>query len=252
LCRNELLIGTHDYNATGSNVHTRVLLYNLVTGSLEQVGPATDLGGSAVALTVFQGRIWIAPTNLENITLNISWVRPGDSTWTTDAAFAASAIGGISMVEFLGDLYLGTHGSGTSATNATIRKRTTATAVWSTVKSTDGSTGAFTHLGPLIVTAAGTTILAWYDNVDGTGVKQRILSSTDGTTWVTDLDVVADLGVGYTVSGVPYLDSDGSIYWPIRKSDNTGFIKKRTSAGVWSTVDTINNLRGPLVALKTV
>ena len=247
---NELLLSCHDYDTADGAVHTRVLLYSTVDGSLEQLGPETDILGSVVAMAVFQGRVWIAPTNFViGATLNIAWIRPGDPAWTTDTAFEAAAIGGVGMAEFLGDLYVGTHSS--AATDAFIKKRTTATAAWSTVKSADGS-GTGQRLGPLIVDAAGTTILAWYNSVDGTGVLQRILSSTDGTTWSTDLDVVADLGAGYNVPGVPYLDSDDSIYWAIRKSDNTGFIKKRTSAGTWSTVDTINNLRGPIVALKVV
>lgn len=246
----EILFSCHDYDTADGAIHTRVLLYSIVDGSLEQLGPETDLRGSVVAMRVFQGRIWIAPTNFVlGATLNISWIRPGDPAWTTDAAFPAASIGGVSLAEFLGDLYMGTHSS--AATDAFIRKRTTATTAWSTVTSTDGS-GTGQHLGPLIVTADGLTLLAWYDSVDGTGVLQRIIKSTDGTSWSTDNDVVAALGAGYNVSGVPYLDTDGSIYWPIRKADNTGFIRKRTSAGVWSTVDTINNLRGPLLALRTV
>ena len=79
-----------------------------------------------------------------------------------------------------------------------------------------------------------------------------ILSSTDGTTWSTELDVVTDLGAGFTVPGIPFRDSDGSDYISIRKSDDTGVIKKRTSGGTWSTVDTINNLRGAMMALRTV
>jgi hypothetical protein len=144
---------------------------------------------------------------------------------------------------------MGTHSS--IAVVARIRKRTVGTGAWSTVKSTDG-TGVGQYCGPLIKTAAGTTLLAFYHTGNGTGPTDRILSSTDGTSWVTDLDIDADLGVGYAVSGVPFLDSDGSIYWPLRKSDNTGFIKKRTSAGAWSTVDTIANLRGPILPLKVV
>jgi hypothetical protein len=244
----EILFSVYDYDSVTSR--TRVLLYDTITGNLQQLGPASDIRGGAMALLVFQNRVWIAPVNFQlGVTLDISWIRPGDAAWTTDAAFQAAAIGGVGLVEFLGDLYLGTHSS--AATGALIRKRTTATSIWSTVLTLNGS-GTGQYVGPLIKTADGLTALAYFNNVDGTAPVQRIVKSTDGTTWATDLDIVADLGAGYIVSGFPYLDSDDSIYWPLRKSDNTGFIKKRTSAGVWSTVDTIANLRGPMMALKVV
>ena len=244
----ELLISTHEYDGTA--VHTRVLLYSLTTGELTQLGPETDLRGSVIALIVYQGRIWICPTNfIIGATVNVSWVRPGDAAWTTDVALPAAAIGGVSMVEFLGDLYLGTHSS--AATDASVRKRAAATTAWTEVLLLNGS-GTGQYVGPFIKTADNLTLLAYFNNADGTAPLQRIVKTTDGTSWSTDLDIVADLGAGYGVSGTPFLDSDGSIYWPLRKSDNTGFIKKRTSAGTWSTVDTINDLRGPLLALKTV
>jgi hypothetical protein len=248
----ELLIGTFGENPSTAKTHSSLLLYDTVTGALEQLGPATDLIHQVLyAPFVYQGRIWIGPTylNVTGQTISIKWLRPGDSAWTTDANFKAIDIGGTNMVEFLGNLYMGTHSS--IAAVADIRKRTTSTAAWTTVKSTDG-TGSNQYIGPLIKTADALTMLAYYNTGNGTGPAQRILSSTDGTTWATDLDIVADLGAGYVVSGIPVLDSDGSIYWSLRKSDNTGFIKKRTSAGVWSTVDTIANLRGPIQLLKVV
>lgn len=246
----ELLVSVFDINSGGSTRHSRVLLYNLLDGSLEQLGPETDIRGGIFTPFVYQGRVWVAPANFViGETIAILWVRPGDPAWTSDANFEGAAVGGVSMAQFLGNLYMGTHS--TASVVARIRKRTSSTAVWSSVFSTDGS-GTGQYVGPLIVTADGLTLLAYANFGGGSAPVIRIVSSTDGSSWSTDLDVVADLGAGYTVSGTPYLDSDGSIYWPLRKSDNTGFIKKRTSAGSWSTVDTIDNLRGPLTALRTV
>ena len=69
----------------------------------------------------------------------------------------------------------------------------------------------------------------------------------------TDLDIPTDTGANKEVAGIPYLDSDGSIYWYIKsQSGNVGVTKKRTSAGSWSTVDSTNALRGPIQALKVV
>jgi hypothetical protein len=249
---NELIISVWGENPSTSFTHSSVLLYDLLTGTLTQLGPETDLIHQVpLAPYVYNGRIWIGPMYLASTgqTLSIKWVRPGDAAWTTDANFEAIDVGGTNMVEFLGNLYMGTHSS--LAVVARIRKRTTATGAWSTVKSTDG-TGVGQYIGPLIKNAANTLLLAFYHTGNGTTPTDRILSSVDGTTWLTDLDIDADLGVGYAVSGQPYLDTDGSIYWALRKSDNTGFIKKRTSAGVWSTVDTIANLRGPILPLKVV
>ena len=247
----ELLISVYDYHVANATAHSRVLLYSLVTGELEHLGANTDIRDALFAPYVYQGRIWVGPSNFTTgSTIAIRWVRPGDASWTTDANFAAVSIGGTTMVEFLGHLYMGTHSdSGTEV--ARIRKRTTSTAAWTTVASTDGS-GDGQFYGPFIVTADGLTILAYVNYGNGSAPLIRILKSTDGSSWSTDLDVVADLGAGFAVPGFPYLDSDGSIYWPLRKGDNTGVIKKRTSGGTWSTVDTINNLRGPLMALKTV
>jgi hypothetical protein len=248
----EMLIATWGENSSTAKSHACLFLYSLVDGSLTQLGPETDLIHQLIrAIIVYNGRIWIAPEyyNVTGQTISIKWLRPGDAAWTTDANFEAIDVGGISLCEFLGDLYMGTHSS--IAVVARIRKRTVGTGAWSTVKSTDG-TGVGQYCGPLIKTADGLTLLAFYHTGNGTGPTDRILKSTDGSSWSTDLDIDADLGAGYAVSGVPFLDSDGSIYWPLRKSDNTGFIKKRTSAGVWSTVDTIANLRGPILPLKVV
>ena len=246
----DLIVAVADYNTAAADAHTRILLYDTVTGSLEQVGAGTNIVGNSFVPYVYQGRIWVAAVNFEiATTIAVMWARPGDSTFTSDANFEAAAVGGISMVEFLGSLYLGTHSS--AATVARIRKRTAATAAWSNVVSTDGS-GTGQYAGPLIVDSAGTTLLSYINYGNGTAPLIRIIKTTDGTTWSTDLDVVADLGAGFTVSGFPYTDSNGDIYWPLRKADNTGFIKKRTSAGTWSTVDTIANLRGTMQALKVL
>lgn len=245
----ELVLGVVDTLTAGATAYFRVLFYDTITGTLEHLGPATALTGWLLTPYVYQGRIWIGPAQFDADTAAIRWIRPGDSDWTSDANFEASAVGGISMAAFLGDLYMGTHSS--ASTVARIRKRTTSTAAWTSVVSTDG-TGTGQFAGPLIVTADGLTLLSYINYGNGSAPLIRIIKTTDGTSWSTDLDVVADLGAGYNVPGYPYLDSDGSIYWPIRKADNTGFIKKRTSGGAWSTVDTIANLRGPLMALKTV
>lgn len=247
----ELLISVYDYDATPNLAKTRVLLYNIVTSSFEQLGPGTDLRGSVFAPYVYQGRVWICPANfVSGYQMQVLWIRPGDNTWTADANLPAVTVGGVSMVEFLGDLYLGIHSSATQ--DALIRKRTASTAAWSTVHTSDGSgTGQF--YAPLWVSSDGLTILAFWNNADGSAPLQRVLSSTDGTTWSTELDVVADLGAGNgVVPGSPFRDSDGSDYLPIRNSNDTGVIKKRTSGGTWSTVDTINNLRGAMMALRTV
>jgi hypothetical protein len=247
----ELLIAVFGENASTAETYASLLLYDTVTGSLEQLGPETSLNDQVIfAPYVYQGRIWIGPAYRESTgsTIAIRWIRPGDPAWTTDANFKAIDIGGINMVHFLGNLYMGTHSS--IAAVADIRKRTSSTGAWTTVTSTDGA-GAGQVLGPLIVTADGLTILSFYNSVSGAAPLLRILSSTDGTTWVTDFDISAN-HASHIISGIPYLDTDGSIYWMLKRSDNVGVIKKRTSAGVWSTVDSFNELRGPILPLKVV
>jgi hypothetical protein len=246
----QLIVSTSDGNdATG---RCRVLLMDVATGKFTQLGAGTDLTGYAQSVVVAQGRIWAAcaVTNLSQSTIRS--VRPDDGGWATERLIVAGR-SAESLVVFKGDLYCGQSAAWAGAGNsAIIEKRAASTGAWTTVLTGDG-TGTGNILGPLAVDLAESTIFAWWYSVSGgASPENRIVSSTDGTTWGTEYDVKTNVGVSYTQSGYPFLDrATGHLYWPVMQTTNETQLLRRTSGGTWSIVDSSNQLmRGPIASIR--
>lgn len=141
------------------------------------------------------------------------------------------------------------------ANGATVSITSASVTVWTTVYTSDG-TGAGNYVGPMIVTQDGGTLLAFFNNISGGATpKVRILASVDGVVWTTDYNISGALSDSYGRSGMPLLDDNGDIYWPLASGSAgaaTGGVLKRTAAGVWSVVlSGLTNVRGPLGIIRT-
>ena len=248
----------------------RILLLDVTTGRLTHLGPQTDMGptpngaGVCIRPVVWQGKIFWFGRNLSGgAAMKSFWVRPGDSTWTVDSTSATGNLNtgycqGATM--FLGDLYFGSIADTGAA--ALLRKR--AAAGGYTTAQTSGTTNQGNHYGPFGVSLDGLTMYVWQNTkaVTGGGTNtagvQLILRSTDGTNFSTELDVGARLNNAHEYAGIPYVDSNGDIYWPVVTSGQLGKILKRTFAGgAWSVVDGNDNhlsdgnpMRGPINAIR--
>lgn len=251
----QMLVAVADRNSAGQG-RARVLLLDLRNGGLAQLGPDTDLdsGRIVAGLVRWQGRVWISGINGSGGgPLTTYVIRPGDRTWKLDDSFSTAHGYCAGLVVFRGELYqasgadVGAHGL--------IRRRTNAGA-WSTVYTSDG-TGGGNYVGPLIVTADGARILAYQNSVTGGAAPQvRIVESTDGAVWTLAYDLSGALNNTYGRSGLPYLDDDGAIYWPIASGGGGlggGGLVRRTNAGAWSVVlSGLSTVRGPLGIIRIV
>ena len=236
----QLLISTYD--DAGTLGRGRILLMDTNTGSFYQLGPETDLGGLPMNMCVWQGQVWTGLVNLAGGSAStVRRIRPGDTAWTTDLTLPTSLGYVIDLVVYRGNLYIST--AADVGDSAEIRKRTS-DAVWSIVHTSDG-TGANNFVGPFIVNLAGTTAFAMQSTVSGGAKAAILLSTTDGTTWSEAYDIDANVSTSHVHAGMPIMDTNGDIYWPLKSSGSGDKLIKRTNAGVFSIVDTAD-LRGPI------
>jgi hypothetical protein len=243
---NFLLVSTYD--ATASTGRGRIMLMDIRTGAFSALGPETDLPGLPMNMVVWQGRVWTGLVNLAGGSAStVRWARPEDATWTTDLTLPTTLGYVIDLAVFQGNLYIST--AADVGDSAEIRKRTSDGA-WSIQYTSDG-TGANNFLGPFIVNEDDTEIFAMQSTVSGGAKSATIISSTDGTTWAEEFDIDAEVSSSHAKAGMPILDPDtGDIYWPIKSTGAGDVILKRTAAGVWSSVDSSVDLRGPLGVIR--
>jgi hypothetical protein len=243
-----LIISTYD--GDGATGRGRVMLLDVTSGDIKQLGPETALVGTPATICVYAGRIWIG-TAVFNLTQGkVYSVRIGDATLTQETGFVVVNGEGVAgMATFKGDLYVSTSASwATFGLFAHVMKRAAGTGAWSTVLTGDG-TGSGNYIGPLIVAADGLTIYGLWSSVSGGAAPiVRIMKSTDGTTWTQELDIVALVGgVTYAFSGYPVLDTNGDIYWPVLSpgSGDGKTLKRAFAGGAWTVVDT-STIRGTI------
>lgn len=161
----------------------------------------------------------------------------GDTAWTVDSAALIGVP--VSMVNFLGNLYIGT-GSRQAGVDMKVYKRTPS-GTYSAVL-TDASPWNVTCGGQLAVFAD--RIFCYQAGV--------IYSSTDGAAWSSELDVYTTYSSFTGFCGRP-VEFNGTLYWPFHESSggaSDGRVLKRTSAGVWSSVMSGEELFGLLTVLE--
>lgn len=241
-----LLCTTHDSNSgTGRG---RVFLVDITNGQSTQLGHETDLnGGFPSAIVVAFGKIWIGTWNLSGGSAStVRWLRPGDTTWTTDKTFSTARGYVHSLAVFKGLLYAGLGAD--VGTNGEIEQRSAA-GTWSQVDVT-ANTGAGNFFGTLTVSADGGTLYAHRNNIGGATPIMSIRKSTDGASWSQDL-ALGD--TNDTALAGSYVDkATGDILWTFGSSAGaTHTIRRNASAaGVYTTVLTDTHVRGPIVSLK--
>lgn len=250
----KVYIGVHDPGGTGVNIAGRVLVYDPVTGKIQQVmnamGPGTGevTGGAPSALAYYQGQLYVG-LNGSTTTDGIGKVVRGypdiGTTWTTDVSNLSGHIA--SIFPFKGDLYVGTMSSVSSV--AKVYKRTSTTAAYTTVYSSSFA-GENSFMGNLITYVDELYATEYSGGGDTDAVIIHIKKSTDGASWTTDRDVDAtDSGVAGNIPTNSLLfGSDLFISFRATTATGTNGFIDRKSAGTWSKVDTAN-YNGQMVQL---
>lgn len=245
-----LLVTTYDGNdATGRG---RLMLLDITTGQITQLGVETPLVGAPIGLWVFNGRIYVGSFSTNLTAGKVYWCRIGDQTLTDSGLVLVTGEGVTDIITFLGNLYVGTSAAWPSANpiSSHIKLFTNSTGAWTNAVTNSG-TATGNQWGPFILSSDGLTAFSFYTDRAGSP-DTSIKKSTDGATWTQDYDIDSNLGNTFQWSGRPCIDSNGDIYWPIFDASQNGKILKRTAAGSWSIADNAASItiRGPLVALR--
>lgn len=245
-----MYLGVYDAGGVAPNHKGRVLQFTPSTGLLIQVGSnpfgngATELaGGMPYCLGNYLGQLWAGTYGISGAGAlgNLYRTLVGiDQSWTLDHAAVASSGYFTSLCEYSGNLYAASTAND-AAFAARVEKRTAA-GVWST--SFTGPDVNTSYCSSLIV-FNGLLFAAYFKNA-----VRVLVKVFDGSTWTTDKDVGVDFANLSAAPGMPFIAA-GNLYWPftnLTAAGTTGFILKRTTAGVWSQVLTGVSLRGAIGA----
>ena len=232
-------LGKFYFGTISSSSPGRVHELDLVTGQLRMVVGVIGSSYDAYSIVSYLGQLFVGASDFA-ATPNSFIYRcdPATATaWTVDSA----ALDGVpvSMVNFKGNLYIGC-GSNNAAVPMRVYKRTPS-GVYSIVL-TDASPWNFMCGGQLAV--FNDTIFAYQAGV--------IWRSTNGTAWVSDLDVYTTYLSYVGVPGRPVVFG-GALYWPFRYDDTAlfnGMILKRTTGAVWSKVLEAEELNGLITVFE--
>lgn len=222
-----------DPGGAAPNLKGRVMSFDASAGKLSLIGnnfgngSGENTGGFPTCLVSWLGRLFVGCNGLSGTPAGVIYsILPGiEATWTLEKQFAAGDGYPMSMTVFNGELYVGM--SSDAFGQSSIRKRT-ATGTWSTPFSSGVTAQAY--FGSLCV--FNSTIFAvWYRD----GTSSLIKSSSNGSSWSTDLDVGATYSL--RTSGAPVVYGSNlfiPFYNPTGSAAKTGFLLKRTTGGVWS------------------
>jgi hypothetical protein len=212
----------------------RVMIFDPENGTLQLVGnrfgddTGENLAGYPMTIAWYLGQLWAGTNTQGGGTAPLIYrIQPGiDDTWTDDVAGAALGGGCVSLAVFNGNLYAGF--ATNDAGNAVVRQRTAA-GTWTASLTVAGNPS---YMGGLIVFDDELYVCHFHG---GTACTIR---KFDGSAWTTDKNVGTDINNTHA-PGVPVVFQD-ALYWPFLAptSDGgaTGFLLKRTTGGVWSTV----------------
>lgn len=223
------------YAIARATASTAILRINIVTGSLERVGAEFGATNAACFGLSFLDRVWVGFEATNGLLYSF---RNGAEAWVLERT-AAAATHYTHGVNYKGDLYVGTlYQPGTAAI---VEKRLTSTGAWSTsLTGPDTSLNLFTCFavfnGELYCVYKSTTSL--------------LVKKFDGSSWVTDLDVLGVPFVNAEPSGV--LAETDALYIVFSQPSPAyaeGYVLRRTTAGAWSKVADPPNSNGMIAYL---
>lgn len=217
-----------------------VFKINIVTGEIVLLGDEFTVGFSEFGLS-FLDRIWVGQSMTGAMTSGrISWIRNGESTWTTErdgpaAAHQAYCHGAV----YLGDLFVGTFTD--AGTAAIVERRSTGSATWATsLTGPDTSVNYFSCFavfdGNLYCVYRSSTSM--------------LVKKYDGTSWTTDLDVlVAGHAHAFPCGILAETDALYIYFAQPTAADSEGYVLRRTTAGAWSKPEEPENANGMIAFL---
>lgn len=164
-------------------------------GHLTQIGSAIPTGYIPTALASHNGLLFVGGTRTTvTNSAQIFRINPLDETsWTTEATFAANDYAVTALKSFRGLLYATTKNGG-GVTKGKINQRSIAGA-WSQVDPTINNTGSFESLEVF-----GSFLYASSRNYNAAANTAVIRRSSDGTTWATVANSASTTGYGHLVA----------------------------------------------------
>jgi len=216
----------------GSSVSNRLYQYDPRTNAQTVIAPTTSFTAGTENIFCgceFAGDLWIGTSRASQGRIHTA--RANATAWTVDHTAAAGLHTYTSVAVYKGFLYATT--AAAAGTAALIERRTPG-GTWSTSLTSPHSAqanyfdGLFVHNAELFafhITRGGTNICNVY--------------KFDGTSWVIDEDLSAGFGARF-VTGVN--QANGNLFVVVSDAAPTvSQVLKRTSAGVWSSVDSDSN-----------
>lgn len=241
-----IYFGVYDAGGIAPDHKGRVLQLDPTNGTLEQIGnrfgngSGENTAGFPFCLTKYLGQLYAGTYGVSgNNRGKVYRIQPGvDETWTMDHQATLHNGYYMSLCAYNGKLYAATDAD--SSGTACIEQRTSL-GVWSSVLSAPAGNTAF--FSSMIV--FNNLLFAGYYNPNATA--STLIKKYDGSSWSTDKDVGVD--VAALVPGKPCVFR-GDLYWPFydltSDGTKTGFVLKRTTGGVWTSVLSSVGLRGGL------
>jgi hypothetical protein len=224
----------------------RVMTFDPENGTIALVGNRFGNGtnentkGMPYALASFAGRIFVGTMGISgNPAGGVYSILPTvETTWTLDRAIAVDDGYVMDLLVFQGNLYMATNSDASGTPRVDQR---TPNGTWSV--SFTGPAAGVSYCGGLVEFNSLLFVVYFKSGAS------CLIKKFDGTSWTTDKDVGVDYAVLAHAPGTP-LVFEGNLYWPFYDSTNgtatTGFLLKRTTAGVWSKVLNARGIRGGL------
>lgn len=247
--RGELYFSTLNVDVESGHTQAFVFKFNQLTGKIDAIGGQILSGANPLttiwALCSYNGKLWAggAPgsTSWPDVgaifsidpDIDVTLDTTSKSAWTQSTVTLEGSV--VSLISFNGLLYAGTFTRNVAKSLRVYQQ--SIDGVWSSVKAVTGT-----------ATSKGTQ-LAVFNSTLFACINGVIYKSTDGSAWSTDLTVTTLNAAFDGTPGVPK-EFGGALYWPFGyNAGSDGYILKRTTAGVWSTVLTNSSILGQLTTL---
>lgn len=236
-----IYLSTFDTGTDSTSWVGRVFSLDVEAATLMPIGAAFTTGHIPYALAWHAGRLWCGTHRQSSAaTGKIYWFRPGiDTAWTEDRDLTTDGMAGVSsMVDFQGNLYIGT--TAPAASFAKVLKRDSLGAYTTSTTASGGAAAA--NNGVLALAEFSSKLYASFWNADTPNISK--IYKFDGSSWSTsytgssgtlkpfvgfptDNSVLLAIGGGAGYQAALVSTPDG-ITW----SDRSAFLSQGTPASV--------------------